>query len=76
MDKNTRTYLAKTFCQTIQSSGYTPIIYTNVEWATNKLDMSQLSAYDTWLQVIKKVYNLDQGIMENTQCGSIQVQEK
>ena len=30
LDKNTRTYLAKTFCQTIQSSGYTPcLLYTS-----------------------------------------------
>ncbi|MBQ2938167.1 MAG: hypothetical protein IJE05_04755 [Clostridia bacterium] len=49
LDTNTRTYLAKLFCQTIQSAGYTPIIYANVDWATNKLNMSQLSEYDTWI---------------------------
>ena len=49
LDKNTRTRLAKLFCQTIQTAGYTPIVYTNVDWATNKLNMSELSQYDTWI---------------------------
>lgn len=49
LDKNTRTRLAKIFCQTIKASGYTPIVYTNVDWATNKLNMSELSQYDTWI---------------------------
>lgn len=49
LDKNTRTRLAKLFCQTIQNAGYMPIIYTNVMWANNKLNMSELSQYDTWI---------------------------
>ena len=49
LDINTRTHLVKLFCQTIQNAGYTPIVYTNVNWATNKLDMSELSKYDTWI---------------------------
>ena len=49
LDKNTRTYLAKVFCQTIQNAGYTPMIYCNVDWATNYLNMSELSQYDTWI---------------------------
>lgn len=49
LDRNTRTRLAKIFCQRIQSLGYTPIIYCNVDWATNYLNMSELSEYDTWI---------------------------
>ena len=49
LDKNTRTRLAKIFCQTIQNAGYTPIIYTNVDWAVNKLNMSELAEFDTWI---------------------------
>ena len=77
LDKNTRTYLAKTFCQTIQSSGYTPIIYTNVEWATNKLDMSQLSAYDTWIASYKESiqsgpgYNGKYSMWQYTSSGKV-----
>lgn len=77
LDKNTRTYLAKVFCQTIQSAGYTPIIYTNVDWATNKLDMSQLSAYDTWIASYKKDiqsgpgYNGKYSIWQYTSSGKV-----
>ena len=49
LDRNTRTRLAKIFCQRIQSLGYIPIIYCNVDWATNYLNMSELSEYDTWI---------------------------
>ena len=49
LDNETRTYLAELFCQTIQNYGYTPIIYTNLNWANNKLNMSELSEFDTWI---------------------------
>lgn len=49
LDRNTRTRLAKIFCQRIQSFGYIPIIYCNVDWATNYLNMNELSEYDTWI---------------------------
>ena len=77
LDKNTRTYLAKTFCQTIQSAGYIPLVYTNVDWATNKLDMSQLSAYDTWIASYKQniqsgpSYNGKYAIWQHTSSGKI-----
>ena len=77
LDKNTRTYLAKTFCEIIQSSGYTPLVYTNVDWATNKLDMSQLSAYDTWIASYKQniqsgpSYNGKYAIWQHTSSGKI-----
>jgi uncharacterized protein YjdB len=61
LDKNTRTYLAQLFCKKIQSAGYTPIVYTNVDWATNKLVMSQLSAYDTWIASYKYDTSKDPG---------------
>lgn len=77
LDKNTRTYLAKIFCQTIQASGYTPLVYTNVQWATNKLDMSQLSAYDTWIASYKENvqsgpgYNGKYSMWQHTSSGKV-----
>ena len=77
LDKNTRTYLAKVFCQTLQASGYTPLIYTNVDWATNKLDMSQLSSYDTWIASYKQnvqsgpSYNGKYAIWQHTSSGKV-----
>lgn len=49
LDSKTRTYLAKLFCDTIKNAGYTPMVYTNVDWATNKLNMSELAEYDIWI---------------------------
>ena len=49
LDKKTRTRLAKLFCKTIKDAGYTPMVYTNVDWAENKLNMSELAQYDTWI---------------------------
>jgi len=74
LDKNTRTNLAKIFCQTIQSAGYIPIVYTNVDWATNKLNMSQLSEYDTWIASYRSGnpgYNGKYSIWQYTSQGSI-----
>lgn len=58
LDKNTRTILAKRFCEVIQNAGYIPIIYLNVNWAKNYLDMSRLSEYDVWIANYKHDMNL------------------
>ena len=49
LDKTTRTAIIKTFCKNIQNAGYTPMIYLNVDWAMNFVNMSQLTNYDTWI---------------------------
>lgn len=49
LDKTTRTAVIKTFCKNIQKAGYTPMIYLNVDWAKNFVNMSQLTNYDTWI---------------------------
>jgi len=49
LDINARTYLAKVFCETIQNAGYIPMIYTNLNWANNKLYMAELNSFDTWI---------------------------
>ncbi len=74
LDNGTRTNLAKLFCQTIQSAGYTPIIYTNVNWATNKLNMSDLSEYDTWIASYRSGnpgYNGKYSIWQYTSGGTV-----
>lgn len=77
LDKNTRTRLAKLFCQTIQNAGYTPIVYTNVDWATNKLNMTELAQYDTWIAhykydvTSKPNYNGSYTIWQYSDKGSI-----
>ena len=49
LDINTRTKIAKAFCQTIQNAGYTPMVYTNVNWANNYINMNELTKYETWI---------------------------
>ena len=45
----TRTDVIKTFCQTIQNSGYTAGVYANKNWLTTKIDTSKLNQYKIWL---------------------------
>ena len=77
LDKNTRTYLASLFCKTIQNAGYTPIIYTNIDWANNYLNMSELSAYDTWIASYKSNISSGPGysgkysIWQHTSLGTV-----
>lgn len=75
LDKSTRTRLAKIFCQTIQNAGYTPIVYTNVNWATNYLNMSELSQFDTWIAHYTSAsapsYNGNYTIWQYTSLGSV-----
>ncbi|MBR0374882.1 MAG: Ig-like domain-containing protein [Mogibacterium sp.] len=43
-----RTQAVKGFCEQIKKRGYTPMIYANLNWLNNKLDMSQLP-YQVWV---------------------------
>ncbi len=74
LDKNTRTQLAKVFCQTIQNNGYTPIIYTNLNWANNYLNMSQLTEFDTWIAQYRSAgttYTGEYSIWQYTSSGTV-----
>lgn len=44
-----RTQNIKTFCETIERAGYTPMIYANKWWLDGNLDMNSLSKYQVWL---------------------------
>ena len=43
-----RTHLTGLFCETIESAGYQPMIYHNMEMAALMLDLEQLQDYDKW----------------------------
>ncbi len=49
LSKSEKTTIAKAFLDTVQSAGYTPMIYGNKEWLIKQIDMSKLTAYDVWL---------------------------
>ena len=43
------TQICKIFCETVSAAGFTAGVYANKDWATNRLDMAQLSQYTFWL---------------------------
>ncbi len=50
-DKNTRqefTNYCKIFCDTIESAGYEPMIYSDMKWMANTLILEELTDYDFW----------------------------
>ncbi len=36
------------FCERIQSAGYTPMIYGNIKWMLEKLELPRLTSYQKW----------------------------
>lgn len=49
LDRGQRTANAVTFCQTIQSGGYTPGVYSYRSWLTGNLNFSSISRYKIWV---------------------------
>ncbi|MCM1179149.1 MAG: hypothetical protein NC347_02750 [Clostridium sp.] len=47
-NKATRTEMARTYMETIQAAGYTPMFYCNQNWYDNYLDADQLKDYEFW----------------------------
>lgn len=44
-----KTSIAKAFLDTIAAAGYKGMIYGNKKWLIQEIDLSKLTAYDTWL---------------------------
>ncbi len=47
--RETLTNIALTFCDTVEKAGYYTMIYANLNWLSNYLDMSILDRFDIWL---------------------------
>lgn len=47
--KELRTAINKTFCERVRAGGYTPGIYTNIDYIVNRLYWGELSGYALWL---------------------------
>jgi GH25 family lysozyme M1 (1,4-beta-N-acetylmuramidase)/Tfp pilus assembly protein PilV len=48
LDTSERTQMAKSFMDRVENSGYTPILYGDLEWLMTYVDMSKLDDYDVW----------------------------
>ena len=44
-----RTAITKAFCERVRAGGYTPGIYTNVDYITSRLNWGELACYPLWL---------------------------
>ena len=49
LGKQVLTDIAVTFMSALREAGYYPMLYSNLNWANNLLDMSRLKDYDLWL---------------------------
>ena len=45
----TATQITQAFCQRVAQAGYRPMIYGNVAWLMDRIDLTQLTQYDRWL---------------------------
>lgn len=43
-----RTDYAIAFCEAVKRKGYTPMLYCNIRWFMEKLELSRLTKYDKW----------------------------
>ncbi len=68
-----RTNVVKAFCNTIKNAGYKPMVYSYTYFLENKLDMNQLSSYDTWIADYygNTWYNRPYTIWQYTDKGSV-----
>lgn len=48
LSRQTRTDIAKSFCDTVKTAGYQPMIYANTKWMIMGIDLEQLMDYDLW----------------------------
>ena len=55
-DKKLLTQIVYAFCSRVESAGYDPIIYTNLDWLTNRLN--DVSAYPLWLALWRSKNNV------------------
>lgn len=49
LSKSMASDLVIAFCNTVDQAGYTPMLYSNLNWLTYKLDCNKIKKYDIWL---------------------------
>ena len=69
-----RTKIIQAFCNTLKSAGYTPGVYANKTWLTEKMNASSLSGYKIWLAQYNSsgpTYNGRYDMWQYTSKGSV-----
>lgn len=49
LGKKQLTDMVLSFCNAVKAGGYYPVLYANLDWCKNHLDMTRLTSYDLWL---------------------------
>ena len=73
LNKEQRTAVARAFCETIRSSGYTPGVYSSKSWFYSQMDVSQLNQYKIWLAhyISKTDYKYKFDLWQSSSTGRI-----
>lgn len=73
LGKATITSITKAFCDTVAKAGYYVMIYSNLDWLRNRLDMNTLKAYDIWLAqwASKPTYSGSFGMWQYSDAGRV-----
>lgn len=73
LGKTRITDIIMTFCERVQAAGYYVSLYTNLDWISNRIDMSRAKAFDVWLAQwsSKPTYSGSFGMWQYTSSGSV-----
>ena len=73
LGKSTITDIATRFCNVVQDAGYYVMIYSNLNWFSNYLALSQLSQFDIWLAqwAENHTFSGDLGMWQYSATGSV-----
>ena len=73
LGRNTLTQFAKSFCDQINSAGYTAGVYANLNWWNNHLNASQLDNYERWVAQYNSScwYEGDYSLWQYSSSGSV-----
>ena len=73
LGRNTLTQFAKSFCDQINSAGYTAGVYANLNWWNNYLYASQLDNYERWVAQYNSScwYEGDYSLWQHSSSGSV-----
>lgn len=68
-----RTHLTQLFCQTIEASGYRPMIYHNTEMGALLLNVADLEGYDKWFAAYTDAlyYPYEYKVWQYSQSGTV-----
>lgn len=73
LGKDRITDIIMAFCERVQAAGYYVSLYTNLDWISNRIDMSRAKAFDVWLAQwsSKPTYSGSFGMWQYTSGGSV-----